>query len=248
MAELLGLLDHFRPPLYPRRGWESLHAYWASELGGWLNANVLPRRYFAEVQMHVGSRFDLDVGTFEWEDEESSEAIEGGGGTALAVSPRTWLAPAPTAELPAIFPDSMEILIYADEGDAILAAAVELVSPGNKDRPSAREAFASKCASYLQQGVGLVIVDIVTNRHANLHNELACRLGGDCLMNEGVGLYTSAYRPVRRADDEHHDVWFAELALGQPLPIMPLGLRRGPTVPLDLGAPYVAACSRARIR
>jgi len=52
-----------------------------------------------------------------------------------------------------------------------LVAAIELISPGNKDRPESRRAFAAKCASYLYQGISLIIVDIVTERSANLHNE-----------------------------------------------------------------------------
>ncbi len=248
MAEPMGLLDHFHPPLFPVRRWESLHSYWASELGGWLNANVLPPNYFAEVQLHVGSRFEVDIGAFEWDDRDSIEAQGGDGGTALAVAARTWVAPAPTSRLPAIFPDSMEVLVYANEGGPILAAAIELVSPGNKDRPASRKAFASKCASYLQQGVGLVIVDIVTDHHANLHDELVALLSGGGSGGEGSGLYTSAYRPVRREGDEHHDAWIVELAVGRSLPTMPLALRRGPTVPLDLGTPYRDACGRARIR
>ena len=71
MAEPMGLLDHFHPPLFPVRRWESLHSYWASELGGWLNANVLPSNYFADVQLHVGSRFEVDIGAFEWDDRDA---------------------------------------------------------------------------------------------------------------------------------------------------------------------------------
>ena len=41
---------------------------------------------------------------------------------------------------------------------ATLVAAIELVSPGNKDRPEARLAFAAKCVSYLTRGVGLIVV------------------------------------------------------------------------------------------
>ena len=51
------------------------------------------------------------------------------------------------------------------EGGARLVAAIELVSPANKDRAAHRRAFAT-CASHLCQGVGLVIVDIVTSWQA----------------------------------------------------------------------------------
>jgi hypothetical protein len=41
------------------------------------------------------------------------------------------------------------VRIYDDEANRTLVAAVELVSPSNKDRPASREAFATKCAAYL---------------------------------------------------------------------------------------------------
>ena len=48
-------------------------------------------------------------------------------------------------------------------GGATLVGAIELVSPGNKDRAEAHRAFAAKCASYLHEGIGLVIIDVVTS-------------------------------------------------------------------------------------
>ena len=36
----------------------------------------------------------------------------------------------------------------------MISGAIELASPGNKDRPETRRAFAAKCASYLARGIG----------------------------------------------------------------------------------------------
>ena len=57
--------------------------------------------------------------------------------------------------------DSYEIRVYQDLGGAELRAAIELISPSDKDRPGSRQTFAAKCAGYLKQGIALVIVDIV---------------------------------------------------------------------------------------
>lgn len=46
-----------------------------------------------------------------------------------------------------------EVLIYDVEPDRKLVAAVEIVSPANKDRPESRQMFVAKCASLLQKGV-----------------------------------------------------------------------------------------------
>ena len=65
------LLDHFHPPLSQSRHWESFHAAWAAEIMRTLNRRVLPRGYFAEAQVHVGSRVEIDVATFEGETASS---------------------------------------------------------------------------------------------------------------------------------------------------------------------------------
>ena len=70
----------------------------------------------------------------------------------------------------------MQVSIFNTEAGPVLAGAIELVSPANKDRSTHRDAFVSKCETYLRQGIGLVIVDVVTGRKANLHNELLVRL------------------------------------------------------------------------
>ena len=51
-------------------------------------------------------------------------------------------------------------------------AAIELISPRNKDRPQSRHEFVVKCASLLKAQVSLVLIDIVTDRRANLLREL----------------------------------------------------------------------------
>jgi hypothetical protein len=59
------LLDHFHPPLYPARSWESIQALWAGEIVATLNERVPPQGYYAETQVHIGSRVEVDVATLE---------------------------------------------------------------------------------------------------------------------------------------------------------------------------------------
>ena len=70
----------------------------------------------------------------------------------------------------------VEVGIFCRSGGPQLAGAVELVSPANKDRPLHREALVSKCVTYLQAGIGLVLVDVVTELPADFHRELLLRL------------------------------------------------------------------------
>lgn len=194
------LLDHFRPPLSSTRHWEAFHARWASAIADALNRDLLPPGYFAEEQVHVGSRVEIDVATFEHAvNRTARDADSPGGVTTLAAEP--WAPPAPDATMAATFPGSVEVLIYSGEAGPTLVAAVELVSPGNKDREETRRAFAMKCAGYLQRGIGLVIVDTVTTRSANLHDLLIQLLEnprGGPLLNDP--LYAVAYRPIRRGE------------------------------------------------
>jgi hypothetical protein len=240
------LLDHFRPPLSLRRHWESFHGFWAAAAAGWLNAGRLPPGFFAEMQLHVGSRVEIDVPTFrEGANGAAASTAGSGGGTATLTAP-PWAPPEPAAVLPAIFPDELEVLVFNEEGGPTLVAALELVSPGNKDRDAARQAFVAKCASYLQQGIGLVVVDVVTVRLVNLHNDLMRFLGdtGAAALPADAPLYAAAYRPARRKDADQIDIWPVPLALGQPLPVMPLGLRGYGCVPLDLETCYTEARQR----
>jgi hypothetical protein len=243
------LLDHFHPPLQGERHWESFHSLWASALVGSLNGQDLPAGYFAEVQVHVGPRIEVDVAT--WEEEERATArseSSGNGGTATLAAP-VWAPAATDMEMPAVFPDEMEVRVFSAAAGPTLVAAVELVSPGNKDRPEYRQAFAAKCATYLQQGVGLVIVDVVTARQANLHDELVHLLGLGSEFNfpGGATLCTTAYRPTLRKDVGRIGVWARPLAIGQPLPVMPLPLRGYGCVPLHLEASYTEARQRSRL-
>src|SRR5438445_3908721 len=161
------LLDHFHPPLAPRRHWESFHVNWAGAMADALNDQLLPDGYFAEEHAQLGARVEIDVATFAESDRGASPPRDGATAT---IPVRVWTPPAPALVIPAAFPDSFEVLVFQSEGGTRLVGAIELVSPANKDRDSHRQAFVIKCASYLCQGISLAIVDIVTSRQANLHN------------------------------------------------------------------------------
>src|SRR5205085_2588840 len=99
-------------------------------------------------------------------------------------------------------------------------AAVELVSPANKDRPGHRQMFAIKCASYLHQGIGLAVVDVVTNRSSNLHQQLLTLLGvaTPAATQPVPNLYAGSYRTLPTAEGLRLDYWTETLALGESLP------------------------------
>jgi hypothetical protein len=232
--------------LSDRRPWESFHTTWASALADALNHDVLPPGYIALEQIHAGAAIDIDVATFAG--QTASAAANGGGGTATV--PRTvWTPAVAPLVLPAVFPPSNTVEIIATEGSRTLVAAIELISPGNKDRVGKRRLFAAKCATYLSRGVGLILVDVVTSRQGNLHNELIDLLGLDSAfqMPAQESLYSVAYRPLSIAGAGRIETWPFALAVGQPLPALPLSLEAEHCVPVDLEAAYVEACRRRRV-
>src|SRR5687768_9019705 len=137
------LLDHFHPPLGRQRHWESFHGQWAGALANSLNSGLLPPGYFAEMQVTLaGGRVEVDVPTLEEQANGATLADSPspqGGATTLTAP--VWAPPAPALELPAAFPDEVEVLVFSTEGGPTLVGAIELVSPRNKDRPDARRAF-----------------------------------------------------------------------------------------------------------
>jgi hypothetical protein len=240
------LLDHFHPPLSEERHWQSFHSRWASALADELNQTLLPPGYFAEPNAHVGARVEIDAATFE--DAAGSGRHVPDGATAV-LPPRTWAPPAPTLVMPNTFPDAFEVQVIGTETGPRLVAAIELVSPANKDRASHRRAFAVKCGSYLYQGISLIVVDIVTSRGGNLHDEIVRLLpdAAPLLFPANPPLYAAAYRPIRRDESDQTDVWLTPLAVGRPLPLLPLALTAELCLPINLESTYVDACRKLRL-
>jgi hypothetical protein len=230
-----------------RRHWHAFHNAWATYISSDLNQQ-LPAGYFAEANVQFG--IEIDVATFE--EAESGSTCETSPGDSIDAPPTEasegWTAPAPTQTVPmAIITETVEVLVFNREAGPTLAGAIELVSPANKDRPAHRDAFVSKCAAYLQQGVGLVVVDIVTVRSANLHDELLVHLRAPGVTPWEAEIYTVSYRPVHRAGQSSLDMWQALMDVGSSLPAVPLWLRGNLCLPVDLDATYNRTCREQRI-
>jgi hypothetical protein len=162
---------------------ESLHSSWATRIADDLNDRWPPAEFVAAEFTELHGRLEVDVTTYE---NAGPSATDASGGVATAARPKTWSPPPPTHAVAAVLPASLEIrVLQTVEGNRV-GGVIELVSPSNKDRPSERQAFIAKCAGFLANGASLVIVDIVTEKHFNLHNELArlLELGADVAIPE----------------------------------------------------------------
>lgn len=236
------LRDHFRSPVIDRHSWEGFHASWPLMLVARLFPH-LPAGYSAEPRVRLGTYFEIDVGAFE--SEMPSPDDEAGG---VATLPRT--APKPTQVIDVDIGEQFEyeVLVFDQNRDRQVVAAVEFVSPANKDRPEHRTAFVTKCASLLQKGICVTIVDPVTTRHANLYEDLLSLLNrtDSAIGDDPPHTYavTCRSRTVKRPRLES---WFHPMDVGQALPEPPLWLTDSQFVPLELEASYEDTCRILRI-
>src|SRR5205807_1489985 len=137
-----------------------------------------------------------------------------------------------------------EVQVFQELGGLHLRAAIEIISPANKDRPRHRRDFALKCAGYLEAGAAVILVDVVTNRLANLHAELmeTLEVTNEPIWQSPTHLYAAAYRIVLAGEQHRLETWPEALTLGAALPTVPLWLNVDLCVPLRLEDSYLATC------
>jgi hypothetical protein len=203
----------------------------------------LPAGYVAEPRVHSGSQVEIDVAAFEEDNSvRLSTMNEGNGGASTAV----WAPPRPSVAVETTLADydEYEVRIFDARRRRHLVAAIEIVSPANKDRPEHRNVFVAKCAALLQKGVAVSIVDLVTVKHFNLYVQLLTVIGhtdptlGDPLPH----LYAASSRWTREVKRTLLETWSHVLTVGQPLPTLPLWLSKDLVVPLNLEQSYEQAC------
>jgi hypothetical protein len=242
------LYDHFRPPIWNRASWEGFHGGWPMAMVQQL-VKILPEQYTAEPRVHLGSNYEIDVGAFESDElaaSRTNNSLEAAGMVTAA-----WAPPEPTL---AVEVDPMEfyeyeVLIFDQERGRQLVAAIEIVSPANKDRPETRQAFVTKCAALLQSRVCVSIVDLVTIRTFNLYCELLDLFGqtDPAFASAPPATYAVTCRSRQVRPRRRFETWAYPLVVGQPLPVLPIWLEDDRAVSLDLEASYLETCRALRL-
>ena len=201
----------------------------------------LPQGFVSSPKVHLGPYFEIDIAAFETEDSPPRRGSNGGTATLAATKP-TWAVETDVPE-----EDEYEVRIYNADEERTLVATIEIVSPANKDRPDKRRAFVGKCAALLRKGVAVSIVDLVTVRHANLYAEVMAFIGhpDPYLGPEPPPIYASSSRwtPNPAGTRATLQAWTQPLAVGQPLPVLPIWLADGVAVSFDLERCYEQACA-----
>jgi hypothetical protein len=203
---------------------------------------ILPEGYVAAPGVHLGAAFEIDVSAYEEEPAGRSLAVDRGEAGVATLAP-----PPPTHTLEADLPDQDEyqVRIYDARHGRRLVAALEIVSPSNKDRPASRQAFVAKVAALLREDVCVSIVDVVTIRKFNLYADLLDLIGGSDphLGQEPPPLYAVTLRGRKRPGKRPLlDLWYYPMLLGQPLPTLPIWLDVDLRVLLPLETSYEETC------
>lgn len=230
------LRDHFRSPVNDTHSWDEVHGQWPGEIVRTLRG-ILPPGFRAGPNIHLGSPFEVDVSTYDLDTREKAD-----GGTALAVAP----APTLTVDAELSEQDVYEVLIYDTDRGRRLVAAIELVSPSNKDRAESRDSFIGKVTSLLKKGVCVSIVDLVTVRQANLYADLLQSVGRRDPILEPVPPHVYAVTLRYRQPSNRRpqlDVWFYPMTPGRPLPTIPIWLTPELRVLLPLETGYEETCA-----
>lgn len=226
------LRDHFHPPISEEFSWEGFHSLWPATIVQHL-AKIMPPGYRVEPRVRLGGMCEIDVAAI----ERLAPAPSRQGGTVL------WTAPKHDLEIDVLDPPEYEALVFESGPAKRLVAAIEIVSPANKDRPLSRREFVAKCAALFQRNICVGIIDLVTSRRGNLYGDLLDLLGQD---DARAAVPAPAYAATcrRHLVDGQSKLrgWYRPLEIGQPLPTLPLWLSEELSVPLDLETPYEEAC------
>ncbi len=243
------LRDHFRPPVWTQASWEGFHGGWPMTMVQQLSRE-LPPEFTAEPRVHLGSYFEIDVCAYEQDEQlpfAGPSAGESGGPATV-----TWAPPEPTLAVDTDLAEQYEyeVLVYDQSRGRVLVAAVEIVNPANKDRPENRRALVAKCAALLQKHVCVSLVDLVTTRQFNLYTELLEFIGHrDPAFGEPPPpIYAVTCRGRKVGPRPRLEMWAYPLAVGRPLPTVPIWLGDERAVSLDLEASYEETCRALRIR
>ncbi|HET6879701.1 MAG TPA: hypothetical protein VFI31_06090 [Pirellulales bacterium] len=237
------LRDHFHTKSTVLK-WEALHGFWPAAIVARLNS-ILPKEYIAQPRVRLGTTMEIDVGALE---RESGNLSPGNGYGEGGVAVTAWTPAAPAvlldAELPE--PDEYEVNVYSED-EFRLVAAIELLSPSNKDRPENRRTLVNKCESLLKRNVCVTIVDPVTSRAANIYGELLDELGAPRTAVSQSVIYAATCRGRRNGLRWRLESWEHSLAIGSALPSLPVWLSPDLMVPLELEATYEETCRSLRI-
>ncbi len=223
------------------RGWDRVHPLWLTYLLEYVQER-LPEGYKAFLGSVPSLAVDAshgkpDVSVRQWGQQVVAEA---------AASSTRVLEPDLEASV-VIRLDPQRAVHIAYHGQLI--AAIEVVSPRNKDRADAKETYSNRYLGYLRLGVHLMLVDVLPRPKGFSFSDVITNSLGLALTPLPPP-FAGAYRvgevvPVGDDMGSLVGLWRRSLQIGQPLPKLPLPLSVHRAIEIDLEETYHRAAKRA---
>jgi hypothetical protein len=125
-----------------------------------------------------------------------------------------------------------------------LVAAIELVSPRNKDRPTSRDAYLSRYLGYLMESVNLLLVDVHRRPLGfSFPDRIAAALAMACEPLPTPSAISYEVAGPAATGGRYLAIWRRSLAPGMSLPPIPLALDGETRIAIDLEATYTSAAA-----
>lgn len=221
------------------------HHEWITSISRSLNTGLLPSEYYAMAEQITGG-LGPDVVALGNMDSNSDDDDEVGGeseissrGGVLTAMPKTRFTM--KAEVEIYAQKQNRVVIRHRSGDDVVAI-IEIVSPGNKSSRHALQSFVNKTYELLNAGIHLLIIDVLPpgfrdpqGIHAAIWDDID-ENGEQFVLPPGELLTLAAY-----TGGLERQAFIEPVAVGKPLPDMPLFLRPPRHVMVPLEATYQAA-------
>src|SRR5947207_1475420 len=137
----------------------AFHTGWITHLSEALNEGLLPDGYYALPEQHTGRRSIADILTLKVGDAGPIRPTERGPVAVAEAPPRA--SRRMVVRPPTSFRLAQRTLVVRRRPDHRIVALVEIVSPGNKDRPRCVSEFADKVYDALERGCNVLVIDLL---------------------------------------------------------------------------------------
>jgi len=211
------------------------HQRWAVAICDTLNAGRLPDGFYALLEQHSGALIP-DVITLE-RPLPITDRLFPSGGLAVAERPPNTRFVSQSAEEDLYAAKADRIAVRHPLGDIV--AIIEIVSPGNKNSRHAIRSFTEKALDLLSNGIHLLIIDLLPPSKRDpqgIHKVI-----WDEILEEPFELPADKRLTLAAyAAGERKKAYVEPVAVGDPLPDMPLFLDPSIYVPAPLEATYLS--------
>jgi Protein of unknown function (DUF4058) len=213
------------------------HSTWVVEIKRALNAGLLPSDYYALAEQ-IASGLGPDVLTLRRPANNPPPVEDPGGGTALATAPPKVRYHALAEQ--GLYARKTKTVVVRHRSNHKVVAMLEILSPGNKGSRNSLKAFVRKAEDALFAGIHLLLVDLFPpgpRDPEGIHRAV----WGEEEEDDFVWLPDKPLTLVAYVGGLAPEAYIEPVAVGDPLPEMPLFLTPEVYVPVPLEATYASA-------